>query len=266
MIHDKIHRYYDVMIPHHRYRFWERCYRYFRTSTHEATAAGRDRAALHAGLLFSELGNVPWIKLPPSARLHSPSGSNRPTRRTTFFPCSGKKEFGADDSNSELVPGIPRLIEAIRETYRPFAPPTEARQASDTLVTKIILGTLGCLPACDRYFIDRFKSAGFSYSYLNAEFVEPVLQFCRDNLSELRNEQDWIERAGGMRYPLMKLVDMYFWQIGFETGVTRLAWMRNPRFGDVDTSDRHSAGIRPVPPAELFHCFVGIVSPERMND
>jgi len=24
------------------------------------------------------------------------------------------------------------------------------------------------------------------------------------------------DKAGGLRYPLMKLVDMYFWQIGFE--------------------------------------------------
>jgi hypothetical protein len=85
-------------------------------------------------------------------------------------------------------------------------------------VTKIILGTFGCLPACDRYFIDGFKSASLRYSYLNTQFVERILHFCRDNLREFREEQARIERIGGMRYPLMKLVDMYFWQIGFELG------------------------------------------------
>jgi hypothetical protein len=32
----------------------------------------------------------------------------------------------------------------------------------------------------------------------------------------LREQQERIQQSGGMRYPLMKLVDMYFWQIGFE--------------------------------------------------
>jgi hypothetical protein len=46
--------------------------------------------------------------------------------------------------------------------------------------------------------------------------VERILQFCVDRLEEFRDEQQAIERVGGIRYPLMKLVDMYFWQTGFE--------------------------------------------------
>jgi hypothetical protein len=111
---------------------------------------------------------------------------------------------------------ILEVIGAVREAYRPFAPIAESRQASDTLVTKILLGSLGCLPACDRYFIAGFKSAGLRYSYLDSTFIEQVLGFCQDHLGELRQEQESIERTGGMRYPLMKLADMYFWQIGFE--------------------------------------------------
>lgn len=126
------------------------------------------------------------------------------------------QEFGAGDDDLNLVPIILETIDAVREAYRPFAPSAESRQASETLVTKIILGTFGCLPACDRFFIEGFKSAKFRYSYLNAKFLERILAFCRDNLRELRGEQENIERIGGMRYPLMKLVDMYFWQIGFE--------------------------------------------------
>jgi len=105
---------------------------------------------------------------------------------------------------------------AVKEAYSPFAKLADSASATDTLVTKVLLGTLGCLPACDRFFIDGFKSMDFSYSYLNAKFIGRVLNFCRDNLAELRTEQDGIERMGGMRYPLMKLIDMYFWQIGFE--------------------------------------------------
>jgi len=98
-----------------------------------------------------------------------------------------------------------------KESYQAYGQPT------DTLVTKIILGTFGCLPACDRLFIVGFTREGFKYSYLNRKFVNRILQFCHDNSSGLRAEQARIKAISGLHYPLMKLVDMYFWQIGYES-------------------------------------------------
>jgi hypothetical protein len=99
---------------------------------------------------------------------------------------------------------------------RPFTRAADAGEATDTLVTKILLGTLGCLPACDRFFIDGFKAAGLSYSRLNSNFINRLLEFTHTNLPALRAEQSRIESHSGVRYPLMKLVDMYFWQLGYE--------------------------------------------------
>jgi len=53
---------------------------------------------------------------------------------------------------------------------------------------------------------------------LNDNFIDRILAFCRENLLDLRREQASISEASGIRYPLMKLVDMYFWQIGYEKG------------------------------------------------
>ena len=39
--------------------------------------------------------------------------------------------------------------------------PNGGKSATDTLITKIILGTLGCVPAYDRYFIDGLKEEGW---------------------------------------------------------------------------------------------------------
>jgi hypothetical protein len=80
----------------------------------------------------------------------------------------------------------------------------------------VVLGTFGCLPACDRYFLDGFKSQGFKYRRLNDQFVRDVHSWSQANLTELRSEQSMILTRGGMANPLMKLVDMYFWQIGNE--------------------------------------------------
>ncbi len=169
--------------------------------SHIETRGNRNRSrsrSASAWLLSSELGNVPWIELSSSARLHDSSRSDRPTRLPEFSVL-WQREFGSAENDAKLVPIILRVVEAIREAYRPLAPPAESRQASDTLVTKIILGTMGCLPACDRYFIDGFKSCGLKYSCLNVKFVERALQFSRDNLTDFHEERERIQRLGGIR-------------------------------------------------------------------
>jgi hypothetical protein len=139
------------------------------------------------------------------------------------FASLWEEEFGADDNDEALKPVILEAIREIREAYRPFAPPSDSRQASDTLVTKVLLGTFGCLPACDTYFIDGYRAGGYKYSYPNGNFVDGVLRVCRENLPLLREEQTAIERASGIHYPLMKLVDMHFWQTGYERKLARSA-------------------------------------------
>jgi hypothetical protein len=124
-----------------------------------------------------------------------------------------ENDVGSSTEHASLASVILEAVEAVRQAYSHFG------QATDTLVTKVLLGTVGCLPACDRYFIDGFKIAGFSYSWLNKRFVKRILQFCFDNSDGLRSEQRRIETASGVRYPFMKLVDMYFWQTGYEANM-----------------------------------------------
>ena len=69
----------------------------------------------------------------------------------------------AEGSDAELVEPILAAVAAVKKSYAPFGP------ATDTLATKVILGTLGCLPACDRFFIDGFKQSGHPYSYRGLE-------------------------------------------------------------------------------------------------
>jgi hypothetical protein len=211
-IREKIRTYYSGMDgTHHRYRSWEHCFRYFQHSKREAIAADCDHAALQLGFYLASWGMYRGssfllqhgytVHLEVIKRLVAPR-----------FSVLWEQEFGALDDDSALVPIIQAAIETVRASYEPFG------NATDTLVTKVILGTFGNLPACDRYFIDGFKSVGLNYSRLNSKFVGRIHCFCRENLRELREEQTEIERAGGIRYPLMKLLDMYFWQSGFERG------------------------------------------------
>jgi hypothetical protein len=215
-IHKKIQAFHTEMAgEHHRYRSWEHCYVYFHKNTADVIAADRDHAALQLGFYLASWG----MYRGSSCLLQYGYTVHRGVIDLFVAPrfCAlRKREFGAADEDTKLVQLILEAASGIRETYRPFAPQSESRQASDTLVTKVILGTFGCLPACDRYFIGGWRSSGLEYSYVNSRFIERVLGFCRGHLVEFRDEQTRIEQEGGPRYPLMKLVDMYFWEIGYE--------------------------------------------------
>jgi hypothetical protein len=202
----------SIVGEHHRYRSWEHCYSYFRAAS-VAGNADRDHAALQLGFYLASWGMYRGSSflLQHSYTVHlgviDLLGESR-------FSSLWAREFGAND-DSDLISTILDAVDGIKKAYRDSASLANTGQPTDTLVTKVILGTFGCLPACDRYFIDGFKGAGFSYSYLNRKFVERILSFSQDNSRDLREEQSRIEDIGGVRYPLMKLIDMYFWQAGF---------------------------------------------------
>ena len=200
---------------HHRYRSWEHCYSYFRRRRRHGLSQDRDHAALQLAFYLASWG----MYRGSSFLLQHAFTVHRGVIDVVAEPRYEelwRTDFGARETDRRLIPQIQELIVAIREAYRPFVATTGSGQPTDTLVTKIILGTFGCLPACDRYFVDGFKSEGFKYSYLNASFVERALGFCQDHLPALQKEQSRIAKKGSVRYPLMKLVDMYFWQIGYE--------------------------------------------------
>ena len=94
----------------------------------------------------------------------------------------------------------------------------QRQKSMDLLVTKVVLGTVGCLPARDTYFERGFKAhfkpQRVPYGSLNRGFVDNILQFCIDHQPVLAELQPKIVDLWGLPYPLMKLVDMHFWQIG----------------------------------------------------
>jgi hypothetical protein len=213
MIHEKIAAYYGGIAgdPHHRYRSWEHCYRFFRDAKSAGIAVQRDHAALQLGFYLASWGMYrgSTFLLQHAYTVHL--GAVDCLASPQFGPL-WEQEYGGQAADVSLIPLIMEAVRGIADSYRPFGEPTE------TLVTKVLLGTFGCVPACDQYFIAGFRRAGLGYSYLNEKFLRKLLAFSRANIEELRREQEIIREHSGAYYPLMKLVDMYFWQIGYEGG------------------------------------------------
>jgi len=88
--------------------------------------------------------------------------------------------------------------------------------ATDTLTSKIILGTFGCVPAFDNFFVKGLKVANIKKRKFNEEGLNEIFKFYRDNQDEIEQCALFILEQSGKHYPAMKIIDMYFWQIGYD--------------------------------------------------
>jgi len=87
---------------------------------------------------------------------------------------------------------------------------------TDTLLSKIMLGTLGCVPAYDRYFIDGLKEMNMEHTSFNEASLNELFNFIDKNQNEVIQVQKLILSKTQIHYPQMKILDMYFWQIGYD--------------------------------------------------
>lgn len=86
---------------------------------------------------------------------------------------------------------------------------------SYTLITKILMGTMGCVPAYDRYFIAGIKDQKVATGNYNIKSILQFVDFYEKNESRLESVRENM-RVYELPYPQMKMIDMGFWQIGFD--------------------------------------------------
>lgn len=87
--------------------------------------------------------------------------------------------------------------------------------ATDTLLTKIMLGTLGNIPAFDRYFLIGVNGIIKPLS-VKLSSIEGISQYAIKKSTEISSCQEYIYNISNQYYPPMKIIDMYFWEIGFD--------------------------------------------------
>lgn len=71
------------------------------------------------------------------------------------------------------------------------------------------------MPAYDRYFVLALPTGKVKRTVLNEKSFSEFLNYCMEFQQELKIAQAYIVRNGD-DYPDMKLIDMYFWQKGYE--------------------------------------------------
>jgi hypothetical protein len=118
--------------------------------------------------------------------------------------------FGGE---KEVTEALFDLLNRVKACYKDSTTQRGAVHVTDTLATKILLGTLGCIPAYDRFFIMGLKARALSFS--NKTNFREMMAFCSDHREEFQQAQVDVSRHG-LEYPMMKIIDMYFWRLGEE--------------------------------------------------
>jgi hypothetical protein len=125
---------------------------------------------------------------------------------------------GAPSRNARAIREIRTLVDGVRSAYCDHIRIVDGRRCridvSDTLATKIVLGTLGCIPALDEFVREGLRLERiFPYTALTAESLGALFDWYLRREDEFRRVEGLLDEDG-LRYPPMKLVDMYLWERG----------------------------------------------------
>ena len=202
--------------PNGRYRSWEYCYKSFHDAR-EVENVDVDYLSLQLAFYLASWGMYRGSSflLQKDYKIHIPVIEE--LLKSEYNPLFGIQcvEFHKE-SNQELLIKISKWIEIYYEFVRRTVKETDVKnKVSSTLITKVLMGTFGCVPAYDRYFIDGIKNQKVSTGNYNISSLLKLVNFYDENFSKLEQARSKME-VYGLPYPQMKILDMGFWQIGFE--------------------------------------------------
>ena len=199
-----------------RSRSWEHCYRVFRDARTDPSP-DCDYLSLHLAFYLASWGMYRGSSflLQKDYKVLAPIVEKvlEPEYDCLFgVACADLRESEVQDSLEKLCADIAEHFGPIRDE---IAGRKVASSVSPVLITKILMGTLGCVPAYDRFFQDGVATYKVTTREYSPESVLRLVDFYEEHNDRLEEARRGM-RVGDLIYPQMKVLDMGFWQVGFE--------------------------------------------------
>jgi len=223
----------------HRYRSWEHCYAQFYEARQNPEKANVDNLSLHLAFYLAS-----WGMYRGSSFLLQYDYTIHTSVVEEILKQKYNKLLGLECNelnNEEICSLLDELNMEIKRIYDPFRSKVKElkgkkdisqdipQDISNILVSKILLGTLGCVPAYDRFFvkavtnIDEETKKKVTTRNYNIASLQKLIKFYEEHqekLEKLRSqfliEYKFEGRKKTLDYPQMKLLDIGFWKIGFD--------------------------------------------------
>ncbi len=123
------------------------------------------------------------------------------------------KNLRKPEIQQELV-RLESFMERYYEDVRNSCKGTVKSRISSTLITKILIVTLGCVPAYDRYFIEGIRSHNTASVTYGISSLLCLVGFYEENYEKLENTREKF-KVYDLNYPQMKILDMGFFGADF---------------------------------------------------
>ena len=199
-----------------RSRSWEHCYRVFRDARTDPSP-DCDYLSLHLAFYLASWGMYRGSSflLQKDYKVLVPIVEEilKPEYDCLFgVACVGLRD-------SEVQEKLKNVYDNIADHFHPIREEVAGREittpVSPVLITKILMGTLGCVPAYDRFFVDGIKKYRVTTQEYSRNSLLKLVGFYEEHNDRLEEARRGMQ-VGDLTYPQMKLLDMGFWQVGFE--------------------------------------------------
>lgn len=200
--------YQDCKQPHHRYKSWEHCYKYF----HENKNSLRKRkdglpteALLQLGFYLASWGMYRGsaFLLQNDYTVFHNLLSELLDKKYDILWCWGDDDINT--KNKDVF--IEILLNANTAINRILQKDTGCR-CTDTLTTKILMGIYGCVPAYDTYVKSSLKKLNLCQT-VNRRSLESLFDFYYAN-KVILSQKLTLTVDKSITYPIMKKIDMAF--------------------------------------------------------
>jgi hypothetical protein len=207
--------------PHHRLLSWDHAWKHWKYYS-KKRKANDSQAALHLAFYLASSGMYrgssdllyrDYKVLVPVVRF-----LKRQARMKHWVDCFFDTEIKVEDlagEISQLAAGLSKTLE--KKLSRPDK---DKVNISDTLQSKILFSTLGCVPAFDsevkaalKHILRNRYPAGNSFS---KNRLVQTINLARENEKLLKRGQNLLRKKAGKEYPLTKVLDLYLWHHGFD--------------------------------------------------
>ena len=193
--------------PDHRYLSWEYCHEAFRLNRRPQIDATIDYLCLHLAWYLAS-----WGMLRNSFLMQKDYKIHADVVRLIYQPeWDDLWDLSPEKLSQEYYADrIMKLSESITEAYVASG----AGIPTDTLLTKILLGTVGCVPAYDRYFKKALADTGAAPQVFSAKSIRTLGNLYLDHEDEFEK----LRKHCGSRieYPAAKILDMCFFGYGYQ--------------------------------------------------
>lgn len=207
-----------------RYRSWEYCYKIFHDAhlSENVDNEYMDYLCLHLSFYLASWGMYRGSSflLQKDYKVHKPIIEVLLDNKYSSLwgiDINNYKKIEEQEKLQDLVIRIKEIYNKIRLSVKESIPKNDL---SDTLVTKVLMGTLGCVPAYDRYFISGIRNEKAASGNFNIRSILKLVEFYNkyyDDFEKARSQMSF----EGLEYPQMKIIDSCFWQLGFDLDISK---------------------------------------------